>query len=313
MGKMHADELDIDPPLVARLIATQFPQWADLPLSPVRSAGTDNAIYRLGDEMAVRLPRIAGAVGDVEKEQCWLPRLSPHLPLAIPTPLGLGRPDEGYPWPWSVCRWLDGESAQDRRIPHDEQVARDLADFIAALQRIDTAGWPSPGPPNSPRGGPLSRRDANTRAAIAALSGRVDTADLTLAWEAAIQAPGWDGPPVWTHGDLLPGNLLVHDGRISAVIDFGCLGIGDPACDLIAAWALLSAPARAIFREALAVDEATWARGRGWALSIGLIALPYYQDTNSVFAATASRMIAEVLAEHALRPVQTQNTSRVAK
>lgn len=297
VGKMHADELDVKLPLVARLIARQFPQWADLPLSPVQSAGTDNAIYRLGDELAVRLPRVAGAVADVEKEQCWLPRLSPHLPLAIPTPLGLGRPDAGYPWPWSACRWLDGESAQERRIPDDEQAAQDLADFIAALQRVAIVGWPSPAPPNSPRGGPLSRRDANTRAAIAALSGRVDTAAVTRAWEAALQAPVWQGPPVWTHGDLLPGNLLVQDGRISAVIDFGCLGIGDPACDLIVAWALLSAQARAIFRAALAVDDATWARGRGWALSIGLIALPYYWDTNPVFAVTARRMIAEVLAD----------------
>jgi aminoglycoside phosphotransferase (APT) family kinase protein len=295
---MHADELDIDLPLVARLIATQFPQWADLPLSPVLSAGTDNAIYRLGDEMAVRLPRVAGAVGDVEKEQCWLPRLSPHLPLATPTPLGSGRPGEGYPWPWSVCRWLVGESAQERRITDEEPAARDLAHFITDLQRVSIAGWPPPGPPSSPRGGPLSRRDARTRAATAQLSDKVNVACVTLAWEAALQAPVWDGPPVWTHGDLLPGNLLVHGGRISAVIDFGCLGIGDPACDLIVAWALLSARTRAIFRDALAVDEATWARGRGWALSIGLIALPYYQDTNPVFAATARRTIAEVLADH---------------
>jgi aminoglycoside phosphotransferase (APT) family kinase protein len=296
---MHADELDIDLPLVARLIARQFPQWADLPLSPIRSAGTDNAIYRLGDEMVVRLPRVARAVEDVEKEQCWLPRLSPHLPLAIPVPLGAGQPGEGYPWPWSVCRWLDGESAQDRRVTPEGQAAGALGDFIAALRRVAIAGWPPPGPPTSPRGVPLSTRDAPTRAAIAALSGRVDTAAVMLAWEAALQVPAWDGPPVWTHGDLLPGNLLVQDGRISAVIDFGCLGIGDPACDLIVAWALLSTQARDTFRQALAVDEATWARGRGWALSIGLIALPYYQDTNPVFAATARGMIDEVLADHA--------------
>ena len=302
MGKMHADEVDIDISLVARLLAGQFPQWADLPLSPVHSAGTDNAIYRLGDDLAVRLPRVAGATEQVDTEFLWLPRLSPHLPLDIPVPLALGQPDEGYPWSWSVCRWLDGESAQSQRPADLGQAARDLADFIAALQSIEVVGWPPPGPPDSPRGGPLSTRDAPTRAAIAELSGRLDTSAVTVAWEAALQEPAWRGPPVWTHGDLLPGNLLVHQGRISAVIDFGCLGVGDPACDLIVAWALLSAQTREIFRAAISADEATWGRGRGWALSIGLIALPYYQHTNPVFAATARRMIAEVLADHEHAP-----------
>ena len=163
MGKMHADEVDIDISLVARLLAGQFPQWADLPLSPVQSAGTDNAIYRLGDDLAVRLPRVAGATEQVDIEFLWLPRLSPHLPLAIPVPLALGQPGEGYPWSWSVCRWLEGESAQSQRPADLGQTAHDLADFIAALQRLDTVGWPPPGPPDSPRGGPLSTRDAPTR------------------------------------------------------------------------------------------------------------------------------------------------------
>jgi aminoglycoside phosphotransferase (APT) family kinase protein len=302
MGKMHADEVDIDSSLVVRLLAGQFPQWADLPLSPVPSAGTDNAIYRLDDDLAVRLPRVAGATGQLDTEFLWLPRLAPHLPLAIPVPLALGHPGEGYPWSWSVFRWLEGESAQSRHPVDLGQAARDLAVFIAALQRLDVVGWPPPGPPNSPRGVPLSTRDVSTRVAIAELSGRLATGAVTVAWEAALQEPAWHGPPVWTHGDLLPGNLLVHEGRISAVIDFGCLGVGDPACDLIVAWALLSQQARDIFRTALPVDEATWGRGRGWALSIGLIALPYYQHTNPVFAATARRMIAEVLADHEHAP-----------
>ena len=297
MGKMHADEVDIDISLVARLLAGQFPQWADLPLSPVRSAGTDNAIYRLGNDLAVRLPRVVGATEQVDTEFLWLPRLAPHLPLAIPVPLALGHPGEGYPWSWSICRWLAGESAQSQRPADLGQAAHDLADFIIALQHLDVVGWPPPGPPESPRGVPLSTRDAPTRAAIAELSGKLDTDAVTVAWEAALQEPVWQGPPVWTHGDLLPGNLLVHRGRISAVIDFGCLGVGDPACDLIVAWALLSAQARDIFRAALSVDAATWGRGRGWALSIGLIALPYYQHTNPIFAATAQRMIAQVLAD----------------
>ncbi len=297
-GKMHVDEVDVDVSLVGRLLAAQFPQWADLLIEPVHSAGTDNAIYRLGDDMAVRLPRIDWAIGQVDKEYRWLPRLAPHLPLAIPVPLAKGIPGEGYPWHWSVYRWLEGENATIERIAEEGQAARDLAQFIAALQRIDPLGWPPPGPPNSSRGVPLSTRDSETRAAIATLEGTLDASALTSAWEAALQAPAWGGPPVWIHGDLSPLNLLVERGRISAVIDFGCLGVGDPACDLIVAWNLLSDETRNVFRAALPVDDATWARGRGWALSIGLIALPYYQITNPVLAGISQRAIDEVLADH---------------
>lgn len=301
MGKMHADEIDIDSAIVGRLLAAQFPQWADLPVELVQSAGTNNAIYRLGDTLAVRLPRVEKATGKLDNEHRWLPRLAPHLPLAIPVPLALGAPGEGYPWSWSIYRWQIGENAERLRVTEENQAARDLAHFIAALQRIDPASWPPPTPPRSSRGGPLSTRDVPTRAAIAELSGLIDIEATTAAWESALQVPVWDGPPVLTHGDLLPGNLLVHQGRISAVIDFEGLGVGDPACDLIAAWSSLSSHARKIFRAVLSVDDATWARGRGWALSIGLIALPYYQITNPIFAATARRMIDEVLADHQSR------------
>jgi aminoglycoside phosphotransferase (APT) family kinase protein len=297
-GKMHADEVDTDVALVGRLLAAQFPQWADLPVEPVRSAGTDNALYRLGDDMAVRLPRIQSATGQVDKEHRWLPRLAPLLPLAIPVPLAKGTPGEGYPWRWSVYRWLEGETATIGRIADPRQAARDLAHFIAALQRIDPTGGPPPGPHNSFRGVPLSTRHTQTRAAIASLHGTLDADAATAAWEAALRAPAWHGPPVWIHGDLQSGNLLAIQGRLSAVIDFGCLGVGDPACDLQVAWNLLSADTRAVFREVLPVDDATWARGRGWALSVGLIALPYYQRTNPVLAGIARYAIAEVLAEH---------------
>lgn len=183
--------------------------------------------------------------------------------MAIPVPLALGHPGEGYPWSWSICRWLEGESAQYQHTADLSQAARDLADFIAALQRLDVVGWPSPGPPDSPRGVPLSPRDASTRAAIAELSGRLDTGAVTLAWESALQEPAWYGLPAWTHGDLLPGNLLVQQGRINTVIDFGCLRVGDPARDLVVAWSLLSTQTRGIFRAELSVDEAAWGRGRG--------------------------------------------------
>jgi aminoglycoside phosphotransferase (APT) family kinase protein len=296
---MHADEVDTDASLVRRLLAAQFPRWANLPIAPVPSAGTDNALYRISADMVVRLPRIHWAVGQVEKEQEWLPRLAPLLPLAIPVPLAMGTPAEGYPWHWSVYRWLEGENAIIERLADPHQAATDLAQFIAALQRIDPTGGPPPGPHNSGRGVPLAMRDAPTRAAITSLQGgALDTDAATAAWDAALQAPVWDGPPVWIHGDLQSGNLLCVQGRLSAVIDFGCLGVGDPACDLIVAWNLLGPETRDVFRAALPVDDATWARGRGWALSVGLIALPYYQSTNPVLAGIARRAIEEVLADH---------------
>jgi aminoglycoside phosphotransferase (APT) family kinase protein len=295
---MHIDEVDTDVSLVARLLAAQFPQWVTLPIEPVNSAGTDNALYRLGSDMVVRLPRIQGASGQVDKEHRWLPELAPRLPLAIPVPLARGIPGEGYPWHWSVYRWLAGENAANAPIANPGRVAAELAQFIAALQRIDSTGGPLPGPHNSGRGEPLVMRDKATRAAIATLRGTLDAGAAAAVWETALKAPAWGGPPVWIHGDLQPGNLLVHQGRLSAVIDFGCLGVGDPACDLLVAWNLLSAETRQVFRAALAVDDATWARGRGWALSVGLIALPYYRDTNPVLAAISRRAIEETLADY---------------
>lgn len=297
VGKMHLDEVDTDASLVGRLLATQFPQWADLPIEPVHSAGTDNALYRLGDDLAVRLPRIHSATGQVDKEHQWLPRLAPFLPLAIPHPLAKGKPGEGYPWHWSVYRWLEGENATIEHIADPHQSAIDLAQFITALQQIDAAGRPPPGPHNSFRGEPLAMRDTCTRDAIATLQGTLDADAVTAVWDDAIEVPTWHGPPVWLHGDLQSGNLLAVQGRLSAVIDFGCLGVGDPACDVMAAWIYLSAETRDIFRAALPIDAATWARGRGWALSVGLIALAYYQSTNPVLAGIARRAIHEALAD----------------
>lgn len=292
---MHADEVRTDVPLVRRLLAAQFPQWADLPVAPVRSAGTDNAIYRLGDGMAVRLPRIHWAVDLVHKEMQWLPRLAPHLPLAIPAPIAMGMPGEGYPWHWSITPWLAGENATIERIAEPSQAATDLARFVRALERIDATGGPPAGPANFGRGVLLALRDARTRAAIADLEGALDTEAVTVAWEAAVGAAPWDRPPVWVHGDLQSGNLLVVGGRLSAVIDFGCLGVGDPAVDLIVAWNLFSGDARDAFREVLAVDDATWVRGRGWALSVALIALSYYRNSNPVLAGISRRAIDAVL------------------
>jgi aminoglycoside phosphotransferase (APT) family kinase protein len=282
---------------VRRLLTAQFPEWADLALEPVASVGTSNALYRLGDDMVVRMPRVEWVTAEVEKEHRWLPRLAPQLPLAIPVPLALGAPTEDYPWQWSVYRWLDGANAIVEQVADSREAATALAEFVLALQQIDTAGGPRPGAHNYFRGVPLAARDAQTRAAIVRLDGVVDTEDVTAAWEEALGAPSWDAPPVWIHGDLLPGNMLVEQGRLSAVIDFGGLGVGDPACDLLGAWSFLSADTREVFRVSVSVDDAAWSRGRGWALSVALIALPYYKSTNHVFADLAARMIDEVLTD----------------
>ena len=292
-GKMHDEEIDTNISLVSRLLTAQFPQWAHLPIEPVPSTGTDNAIYRLGHDMAVRLPFIHWATGQVDKEHEWLPKLGPHLPLAVPVPLAKGQPGEGYPWQWSVYQWLEGEEARIEHMADPRQAAIDLAYFMTALQQIDTTGAPH----DSPRGEPLAKRDAQTRAAIAALSGTLDADAMTTVWDAAMSASVWQGPPVWIHGDLKAGNLLATQGRLSGVIDFGCLGVGDPACDVMAAWMFLSAETRGVFRTALQVDEAAWARGRGWALSVGVIALPYYQNTNPGFAEIARHTIVETIAD----------------
>jgi aminoglycoside phosphotransferase (APT) family kinase protein len=283
-------EVHINISLVRRLLTEQFPQWAKLPLEPVNSAGTDNAIYRLGDDMAVRLPRFSRVADDVEKEYQWLPRLAPFLPLAIPVPLGKGTPAENYPWPWSIYQWIEGENATIEHIADLRQVAIAIGQFIAALQRIDPADGPLSG-----RGVPLIIQDPDTRAAIITLQDVIDADAATAAWDAALQAPVWDGPSVWLHGDLHSGNLLVNNGRLSAVIDFGLLGVGDPACDLMVGWTLLSAETRKIFRTVLPVDDATWERGRGWALSWGLIALAYYLNSNPVLADIARYTIGQVL------------------
>ncbi|MEU8772882.1 aminoglycoside phosphotransferase family protein [Streptomyces sp. NPDC048606] len=291
---MHADEVDIDEALVERLVAAQFPQWADLPVTAVRSAGTDNAMYRLGSRLAVRLPRVPGSVDQVARENRWLPRLAPHLPLAVPAPVGAGVPGEGFAFPWSVYGWLDGEDLFDAPLTDLGGAAVELGRFVAALRRIDTTGGP-----RSFRGGPVAARDAGVRAAIRDLGadGVLDADAAGAVWEETLALPQWEGAPVWLHGDLLPGNLLGREGRLAAVIDFGCVGVGDPACDTMAAWTLLTPETRGAFREAVEVDDATWARGRGWALAFGLTAEHYYRVTNPVLAAVAHRAVAQVLSD----------------
>ena len=294
--KMHADEVDVDVRLVRRLLGAQFPEWSRLPLEPVLPRGTDNALYRVGEGMVARLPRTPRTGTALESERTWLPRLAPHLPLAVPAPLADGEPGEGYPFRWAVYTWLEGENATSERIADESRLAGDLAALIGALWRIDPGGGPGPGPWNVFRGEPISRRDEAVRSAIAKLGDEIDAERVTAAWEQDSSAPDWDRPPVWIHGDLDSRNLLARGGRLSGVVDWGCVGVGDPACDVMVAWKMLTPEMRHTFRAALEVDDATWARARAWALSQALMALSYYTlATNAVLVAEARRWLAELL------------------
>jgi len=293
--RQHADEIFIDAAQVRRLLDAQFPHWAGLPIAPVRSNGTDNAIYRLGADMAVRMPRRPGAISQVDREARWLPFLAPHLPLAIPVPLATGMPGEDYPWRWAVCPWVEGENPDPERLVDPHAFASDLARFILALRAIDARGAPRPGAENFGRGGPLALRDEAVRHALAKVGDMLDAGAAASLWDADKHAAPWDGPPLWIHGDLNVGNLLVVNGRLSGVIDFGCLAAGDPACELLAAWFLFDADARATFRRVLDPDDDSWARGSGWALSMTLIGLAYYRETNPVLVANALRAVEAIL------------------
>lgn len=286
--------MEIDVELVSKLVAEQFPQWAGLPVRPVELSGWDNRTFHLGERMTVRLPSAEGYTPQVEKEHHWLPRLAPHLPLPIPVPLGRGVPSNDFPWPWSVYRWIEGESAITGRIADLAQFAAGLAKFLVALQGIDASEGPPAGPHSFYRGAPLSVYDADTQRSLALLAGEIDTDAAQAVWDEALRTT-WDGPPVWFHGDVAAGNLLVRDGELSAVIDFGCTGVGDPACDLAIAWTLFSGESRAAFRAGLPLDEGTWARGRGWALWKALITLAEYRETNPLKADEARYVINEVL------------------
>lgn len=290
------DKAAITPELVSRLVAAQFPRWASLPVRPVEADGWDNATFRLGEEMSVRLPSGPGYVPQVEKEHRWLPVLAARLPLPIPEPLAEGVPGCGYPWPWSVYGWLPGEPAETARITDRSEFAAALAGFLAALQRIGPSGGPEPGGHSCFRGGPLAFYDSQTREALTALDGEIDTARAAEVWQEALSAT-WHGPPVWVHGDVSPTNLLVDNGRLSSVIDFGCSAVGDPACDTGIAWTFLSGESRATFKAGLPVDDATWVRGRGWVLWKSAIVLVGALKDDPEDAKYTKHVIEEVLAD----------------
>jgi aminoglycoside phosphotransferase (APT) family kinase protein len=284
----------IDDVLVNKMVRAQFPQWAHLPVKPVAAGGWDNRSFHLGEEMIVRLPSAAAYAAQVEKEHRWLPRLAPFLPLEIPTPLAVGEPASGYPWKWSIHRWIEGDTPSSEAVADSNDFAASVAGFLVALQRIDATGGPPPGPHNFHRGGSLATYDSEARKAIAMLEGRIDTNAATQAWEAALRT-AWDHHPVWVHGDMSIGNLLSQDGELKAVIDFGMLGIGDPACDLSIAWTLFRGRSREAFRAMLPLDSGTWIRGRAWTLWKALIVAAGLSRTNAVEWAHPWRVIDEVL------------------
>jgi aminoglycoside phosphotransferase (APT) family kinase protein len=292
--KMQGEPPAIDDTLVRRLVSSQFPQWTELAVRPIESGGWDNRTFHLGEDMVVRLPSAAAYAAQVDKERRWLPSLAPSLPLPIPMPLAMGAPAHGYPWKWSVYRWIEGDAAAAARIGNLRDFATTLAEFLIALQRIDPTGGPPAGPHNFHRGGLLSTYDAETRRAIGMLRHKLDAKAAADVWDAAL-ATAWQRAPVWIHGDISLGNLLVKDGRLSAVIDFGMLGIGDPACDLSIAWTLFEGESRDAFRAMLPLDVGTWARGRGWTLWKALIVAAGLTDTNATEWARPLDVIDEVL------------------
>jgi aminoglycoside phosphotransferase (APT) family kinase protein len=272
---LHAVELPVDEETVRRLLREQFPHWASLPLMRIASSGTINAIFRLGDTLAVRAPFVPEE--GILREAEWLPRLGPSLPVRVPAVHGVGTATQEYPSPWLVVDWIPGVSPEAGTF---DDVSR-LVEFIRALRVLDATGAPP-----SYRSWPLAREDAAVRENLARIH-EVETAGLLTLWGQALAAASWTGPPVWVHGDLLPANVLVDaDGGLAAVIDFAP-GVADPAVELIAAWNLVPAAMHAAFREALGVDDDTWARGRGWALVQAAVAIPYYREINPGMTAMA--------------------------
>ncbi|MGO4597639.1 aminoglycoside phosphotransferase family protein [Terrabacter sp. 2RAF25] len=291
-ARMHEDELVVDEHLVRRLVAGQLPHLAHLPVRRFASTGTVNAIIRLGDDLYARLPRVAAWADDLVKELEWLPRLAPALPLTVPEPVAVGRPTDAFPHPWAIFRWVPGSPYAVGAVD-EVTAARRLAGFVSALREVAV-------PVQAPAGGrrPLAELDAATRDALERSRHLVDADAALAAWDRARQAPAFDpleSRRVWLHGDLLPPNVLVNGGHLAAVLDFGSLGVGDPAADAIAAWTMFTRAGRTAYREALGVDDATWERARGYALTQAALIVPYYEHSNPDFSAMARRTIAMVL------------------
>jgi aminoglycoside phosphotransferase (APT) family kinase protein len=288
--RMHKGEVIVDDGMVRALLEDQFPNWADKPLRRVPDCGTDNAIYRLGDDFGIRLPRIQWAEAQIQKECRWLPKLAADLPIAVPVPLGEGRPGHGYPFPWLVYPWLEGTSLDRVTVDNWDVIAEGVAEFVLALQEVP----PNGGPPPTRRGTPMAQYDEAVQWGISQLDGVIDVDRARDVWRSALEAGDWAGDPVWVHGDLLPGNILIGNGRLSGIIDWSCAGVGDPACEAMLAWSLPS-DARRTYRRTLRFDEAAWARARGWVVEQTVFYIPYYAKSLPLSVDQAMRRLNEAL------------------
>ena len=290
----------------------QFPQWASRRIEPVELDGWDNSTFRLGEDLSIRLPSAAAYEAQVDKEHRWIPVLARDLPVQISEPVAKGEPDAGFPRKWSIYRWLPGQTARLDRIDDQRAFANSLAEFLRVLHTIDSSDGPPPGDHNFLRGGALSTYDMQTRESIeilrhSALADDIDLDGAESLWDAALST-NWSRPPVWIHGDLVASNLLVVDGRLSAVIDFGCAAVGDPACDLVMMWTFFDSGSAEAFRHGVNLDADTWSRARGWALWKALLLLVDDEQHGRSSAAAATRsgwsvgcveIIRRLLAEHA--------------
>lgn len=306
---LHDDEFLIDLVLVRALVDRALPEWSSLPLSRLLASGSSNELFRLGDALLIRLPRQPGGTATIEKEARWLPRIGPLLPVSVPEVVAVGEPDLGYPERWSVVRWLEGDvptvsdPASDA-APTPNALALDLAAVVTALRDIAVPRSARADPQlRWYRGAPLGAMDDTTRRYVAEcrdISGLDLDLDAALrVWEAAMALPE-KGPwstPRWYHGDLLAENLLVRDGRLAAVLDFGGLAVGDPTVDLVVAWEVLDPASREVFRRAVGVDETSWLRGRAWALSLALGTFPYYWSTMPDRCASRLAIVRSVLVD----------------
>ncbi len=293
---MSPEKFNVTTEIVERLISEQFPHWSNEVVKPVDKGGWDNGTFHLGDDKLIRLPSAEYYVAQVAKEQTWLPKLAPQLPLPIPTPLAQGSANSEYPWPWSIYNWIDGAPANEQNITDMDQFADDLAGFMKVLQQASTDDAPPAGQHNFFRGGDFSIYEKQSRHSIEALEDRIDGEAMTQIIDDAV-ASSFDDTPVWVHGDIAPGNLLVKDGQLSAVLDFGCCAIGDPACDLVITWTFFTGSARDAFRNAFDSDQATWQRARGWACWKAMLVLQNPDATNAPEAVNSMRVVEDVIAE----------------
>lgn len=290
---MHENEIEITDDVVARLVAAQFPEWGGLPIRRLPPVGTDNQLFRLGDDLLVRMPRIDWAADSAEWEHTWLPRLEPHLSLPIPAPLALGDPGEGYPFHWTVVRWIPGEGPSEQNIDPEEW-AHSLGEFVRATRAIQGVDAPAK---TEGRGGPLPALDEWVRTwTDRADSSEVDPSAVLAVWEDALDAPAWEGGPAWFHGDLHDGNLLVRDGRLVAVIDWGAAGRGDPAVELNAMWGYVPTSVAQVYRDAVGLDEAAYRRGRGFALAPAISGWTYYRTSDPTTSRESLQTVRDLIA-----------------